>query len=61
MKRPDILDIYAFTALYDLRFDLQQIRPKRMSAVNKSPDHKLVGNIQEQSDEQRKGNLERHK
>uniref|UniRef100_A0AAQ4RCS6 Retinol binding protein 1a, cellular n=1 Tax=Gasterosteus aculeatus aculeatus TaxID=481459 RepID=A0AAQ4RCS6_GASAC len=40
---------------------LHLMRPKRMSAVNKSPDHKLVGNIQEQSDEQRKGNLERHK
>jgi len=45
-------------ALYDLRLALQQMRPNRMSAVNKSPDHRPVGNIQGQSGEPREEKLQ---
>lgn len=59
MKHTYTCDMLYTPALYDLRFALQQMSPnRRTSAVNTSPDHRPAGNIQVQSDKQRKGILE---
>lgn len=54
MNHTQTYDTWYTPALWDLRFAIKKMRPNTMSTVSTKPDQRPAGNIQEQSEEQRK-------